>query len=261
MLRVIGNPFIAFDHLGRLSGVVRYDPLHGRPGEIHFVDAALTTTIVEKRSETKVIRGVSFRAPLKNPNATGDGDRFLAGDADVRDHVATHLLEGTALPHTDYFVSRILEGALIPIDEATHKVVYGARAGGKAYQDPNAALAASRLALIAEWKATYPEEEVPEWPLLTWKGTPTAAPVQTPPPAAPAAKSETSTHGGELLLAAGPAGSTAIPSPAPAATVHAPALLAAPALETAAESPPATPTPETVTTPAAASAPHVTEGA
>lgn len=229
-LRVLANPYIAYDHLGRLSGVVRYDPLQGRPGEIHYVDAKLITKVIERRSETTVIRGITFRQPLRD--GVGRGAKFVVGDADLRDHTAEHLLEGDSVPHTDYFVQRIREGALIPLDEPTHRIAFGAGKSKLAFKAPTEVLAAKRQALIDRWKAEYPDDEVPEWPVHTFgtaEETPPPSPASpvTPPalpmltPAAPPLSeveepSSTPAPSTPLIAAAAPPPQPVIPA-APAA--------------------------------------------
>lgn len=187
ILRVIANPFFAYDHQGRLCAAVRYDPEHGRPGEIHHIDALLTTTVVEHRTEQKQIGAVTYRVPLRAEDGTpgvlrpgmAKPERAIqVGGDDVRDHTVEHLLEGASLPHTDYHVFRIRDGALLPIDKATHRLAFGPKVP---FQEPSAALLAAKATLIAQWKAEYPDEEVPDWPDRVY-----------PPAAAPAGEPTTS---------------------------------------------------------------------
>jgi hypothetical protein len=208
LLRVTSNPYNAYDHEGRLAGAVRYDPEHGRRGEIHFVDAILTTTLLEQRTQEVTRGGIDYREPLRNPDpATARTQPFVVGEADLRDHTVQHLLAGESLPHTDYHMQQIRDGALLPIDEATHRLAFGVGKNKPAFVPVNEALAAARTALVARWEAEYPEVDVPEWPELTH--TPPVPPGGAPAP---------------VVSKASPA---APPSPAPAEEAPVPPALPA----------------------------------
>lgn len=155
VLSVFPNPYHCYDHLGRLSSAVRYDPLFGRPGEIHHVGAEVTTKVVEARGEVKSIpQDTGTGGPPRDVTTFSTDPRGDLRDTTVKHDVAAH-----PLPHTDYHVRMIRGGSLIAADEAT------AKAARVAFMPLREALIAARAKLVQAWKAEHPEDDVPEWPM------------------------------------------------------------------------------------------------
>lgn len=173
MLSVIPNPYV-LDHEGRLSGVVRYDPDHGRRGEVHFVAATPN-------------RGIASPA-----DKAGHPERKLGGGRHTRfDVTYTFDMWPHDVPHTDYFVAQVRDGGLVACDEFT------AKQAGQSFIPVADRLAEHKARAIARFIAEYGESpDETNWPDVTpypsqaaalaamATKAPTAEPA--PPPAAPA---------------------------------------------------------------------------
>lgn len=144
MLSVYPNPYV-LDHEGRLSGVVRYDPDHGRRGEVHFVGA----------TQNKGIASAADKA--------GHPERKLGGGRHTRFDV-THTFEMWPhnLPHTDYFVAQVKAGGLVAADE------YTAKLAGQSFIPAKNRLDEMKARAIAQFTAEYGEApDETEWPDVT----------------------------------------------------------------------------------------------
>lgn len=170
LLQVIPNIYKTYDHKGRLSAAVRFDPQAGRPGEIHHVGSVVTTTVLESRGEIQERQGVKF-----SPDPRGD----------VRETTVLHALEIEEIPNTEHHLRMLRDRALLPVNFATARL---ARLATKPedFVPPGKALIAARAELVAKWNSEYPEEEAPLWPTVEELDLSAIEP-QKPAPAAPAA--------------------------------------------------------------------------
>lgn len=171
LLSVYPNPYV-LDHNGRLSGVVRYDPDHGRRGEVHFVGATQN-------------KGIASGA-----DKAGHPERKLGGGRHTRFDV-THTFEmwPHPVPHTDYFVAQVKANGLVAADE------YTAKLAGQSFIPAEERLLELKARAIAVFTAEYgqpPDES--EWPNVTPYRSLDAAlaagargMVPAPPPPAPPA--------------------------------------------------------------------------
>ncbi len=145
ILCVYPNVFATADHLGRLSAAVRFDPEHGRQGNVHFVGAQLT-----RRPRKGFIRNAQNEKGIRQT---------------LYDVTVTHSLAVQRLPHTDFFKRQIKDGALIPADAATAKLA------NVQFVEPQKALDNAREKLVAELNTIHPEETVDsfvaKWPKFT----------------------------------------------------------------------------------------------
>lgn len=144
MLSVYPNPYV-LDHEGRLSGVVRYDPDHGRRGEVHFVGATPNKGITDA------------------VNKAGHPERKLGGGRHTRFDV-THAFEmwPHPLPHTDYFVAQVKAGGLIAANE------YTAKLAGQSFIPAKDRLDEMKARAIAQFVAEYGEApDETAWPDVT----------------------------------------------------------------------------------------------
>lgn len=142
LLCVFPNVYAAVDHLGRLSGAVRFDPEHGRSGSIHFVGATVTRTPIEGFVRTE--------------------QREKGARQTMYDTTVQHSLEEVQVPHTDFFVRQIRDGSLIPANVAT------AQTAKVKFVEPALALAAKREQQIKELLTQFDQPTVDEivagWP-------------------------------------------------------------------------------------------------
>lgn len=176
MLRVRPNPFLCYDKDGRLTGAVRYDPDHGRPGEVHHVGARLRQPIVaDLNQKTAPARGTA-------PVGASDRDRergqtpYVARNVldPLRQVEVTYQISVTEIPHTDHHVRMLRDRALLADDEKTAKLA------NIPFVPFEEALRAARERLEEDWAANNPEEDLPDWPTVEeLLGTPPAAPVKT----------------------------------------------------------------------------------
>jgi len=213
LLLVYPNPYGALDAEGMPNGIVRFDPVHGA-GSLDFIGA--------NAAFEKEVRRDARGRPL--------GPRDAPEVLPLRTRRIEFNLIPQRLPHTDYHVSQIRSGDLIPVDEPTAKIC------GLPFVPPIKAFEAAKTHAIAEWKTLYLEEpDTSAWPVFVLKNakgeelpgqgqdstepasdgegpTPTNAPTGTPSPTGgPAHK---------MLTAAAKLLSTPAPTPDRTAVVN-----------------------------------------
>lgn len=123
VLRVMPNPFVAFDRDGDPCAVVPRDPDDGG-GPLQFVGARLDRERTKKLqdfgrskfgdNERFEIRSAKQSTKYSYMGVASD-DRGLAAQLATKDPID--------LPSTKYYKARLKEGSLIPADEATAKRV------------------------------------------------------------------------------------------------------------------------------------------
>lgn len=137
ILTVFPNVYAAADHLGRLSGAVRYDPDHGKVGVVHFVGSTMQRTprkgLIRNENKERGVRQTMY------------------------DTTFDFQLDEQRIQHTDYNKRQIRDGSLIPANAET------ARLGGVRFVDPNIALAEARRKLVQELVSLYGEDVANEW--------------------------------------------------------------------------------------------------
>jgi hypothetical protein len=156
-LKVVLNPFaVPLDHKGRPCAHMLYDPSHSA-GQAVYVSAKLHRVVLEKRQ-------FAYKPGDKQVISGG-------GQQDRVDLFFEYDLEPIEIEDTRYHRKSIVDGVLVPADEATAK-----RVGINRFIPADTLIAKTREQRIAEWEAQHGEK--PD--VSTWKVNAPAAPTDEP---------------------------------------------------------------------------------
>lgn len=134
-LRVVANPYLTLDNTGFPTGAARLDPEVSAGGRLYIGAQLVGADVLATRNAAEISAGL---APTLQINRWA----FSLDPIDIAD--------------TPYHRNILRQGVIFVADEKTHRTIFGA---SRKFQTPTEALAASRLAIIDEWKAEHEGEE------------------------------------------------------------------------------------------------------